>query len=86
MRYEVPRNGVDLTEAPFEWPDGFKHEVVGKLIDLDWRRYPALDQSEVKIKVAAFFGIDPDSLLLTRGADEALRLSFQHIKREAFSS
>ncbi|MGV9595129.1 pyridoxal phosphate-dependent aminotransferase [Streptosporangium sandarakinum] len=78
MRAEAPPPGVDLTEAPFELPDRFKKAVIDKLYELEWRRYPALRQPEVKEKVASFFGIDPGAFLLTRGADEALRLAFQH--------
>lgn len=78
MRSESPRSGVDLTEAPFELSDAFKQAVAEKLCARDWRRYPALDQNEVKERVASFLMVDPACILFTRGADEGLRLAFQY--------
>ncbi|MDT0310441.1 aminotransferase class I/II-fold pyridoxal phosphate-dependent enzyme [Streptomyces sp. DSM 44917] len=76
--------GSDLTEAPTEPPSDFRDDVLAKLARADWHRYPDRSQTVVLEKIASCYGISPDSILLTRGCTEALRVSFTAAAAEGF--
>ncbi|QMU78323.1 aminotransferase class I/II-fold pyridoxal phosphate-dependent enzyme [Streptacidiphilus sp. PB12-B1b] len=72
-----PPAGKDLTEAPFDFPEGFKQEVLHRVARSDWHRYPPREQTATTAVVAEAFSLSPECVLLTRGCKEALRIVFQ---------
>ncbi|MEV0323114.1 aminotransferase class I/II-fold pyridoxal phosphate-dependent enzyme [Streptomyces sp. NPDC050658] len=84
MRREVPSPGNDLTECPIELPREIKAAVLRRLGEASWRRYPGREQPEVIASVAAHLRVDPQRVLLTKGASEAIALAIRpHSRTEA---
>ncbi|SDM05732.1 Histidinol-phosphate/aromatic aminotransferase or cobyric acid decarboxylase [Lentzea albidocapillata subsp. violacea] len=82
---ESPPFGVDLTESHAVLPDEFKNAVLHRVGRLDWARYPARQQQAVLERIAAHYLVSPQELILTRGASEGLRTSFQLLKNHSRS-
>jgi len=68
---------LDQNEAPVDLPAELKRELVAELAQRPWNRYPQPAQYvEAKRKLAAVIGVDPDSLCLTVGCDQAILAAF----------
>lgn len=68
----TPPPGIDLTESGVEPPDQFKTKVLELMAKQEWRRYPLPQPKNAITQLATHWGIDPDLIQLTAGADAAV--------------
>ena len=68
---------LDQNEAPIDLPIELKRDLVEELAARPWNRYvqPA-EYASAKRGLATCFGIDPDHLAITVGADQAIEAAF----------
>lgn len=77
--YSAPPQGemiakLNQNENPFDVPDEWKNEILETIRSLEWSRYPAYDPPELRGKLAARLGVDPDRILLGNGSNQILYL------------
>lgn len=71
------RAKLDQNEAAIDLPPELKRSLLAELEHLAWNRYiqPGA-YVEAKRSLAAVFGLDPDTVVLTVGADQAIEAAF----------
>jgi len=71
------RAKLDQNEAAIDLPDEVKRELAAELAARPWNRYvqPA-DHARAKRALAGAFGVAPESLAITVGADQAIEAAF----------
>jgi histidinol-phosphate aminotransferase len=71
------RAKLDQNEAPIDVPGEVKRAIAEELAARPWNRYvqPA-EYGEAKAELGEVFGIDPDRLMVTAGADQAIEAAF----------
>ncbi len=75
---ELPhRAKLDQNETPVDLPDELKRDLVAELAAQPWNRYiqPA-DYGRARAGLAEVFGLDPDTIAITVGADQAIEAAF----------
>ncbi|KQM15280.1 hypothetical protein ASF83_04655 [Plantibacter sp. Leaf171] len=70
--------GVDFTESFAEWDEDFKTAVVDIVRQQQWRFYPQTQPAAARERLADHFGIDPERITFTRGADAAIDDVIRH--------
>jgi histidinol-phosphate aminotransferase len=63
---------LHCNESPFELPQALKQELVFKMADLDWNRYPDFHQKELKTLLAGRVGVSSDNILLGNGSSQLI--------------
>jgi histidinol-phosphate aminotransferase len=75
--YHSPQLDVDVrlntNESPFAPPAAFVDQVVDRLQKVDWNRYPDRGATELRERLGAFLGQDPERLLCGNGSNEVLQ-------------
>lgn len=78
-RLPAPEGAVRLhqNEAPGDWPEAIKREVVERLIALPWHHYPSATRGEaVAAAIGSMQGTPAAMVVPTAGSNEALRAAF----------
>ena len=69
--------GVDLTEAAWDWPCEFKAQVLGKIAEQEWNRYPSNRLIELEQRLAALLAVPPDSITIAPGSMATIESFFR---------
>ena len=75
---ELPhRAKLDQNETPVDLPDELKRDLTAELAAQPWNRYiqPA-EYGRARAGLAEVFGLDPDTIAITVGADQAIESAF----------
>jgi histidinol-phosphate aminotransferase len=77
--YPAPPQGemiakLNQNENPYDLPTEMKDEVLEAMRALEWTRYPIFDPPELRRKLSARFGLDPDQVLLGNGSNQLIYL------------
>ncbi len=77
--YPAPQQGemiakLNQNENPYDVPAEWKDEILESMRSLEWTRYPAYDPPELREKLAARLGVEPDRILLGNGSNQILFL------------
>lgn len=73
--YDVPRDApvrLNQNESPLDWPADLKAEVLRRVAQAGWNRYPAAQADVLRQALAGAYGLSPEMVALTNGSDEAL--------------
>lgn len=62
------RPGVDLNEACWDWPSEFKAQVLQKISELEWSRYPSNQLGELEHRLATLLAVAPDCIAIAPGS------------------
>ena len=75
--YEVKttecRIKLNQNESPGDWPRELKADVVKRLEEADWNRYPQLIPQRLKQKLAAGLSVLPEQVVMGKGSNEVLQ-------------
>lgn len=77
--YPAPQQGemiakLNQNENPYDVPAEWKDDILESMRSLEWTRYPVYDPPELREKLAARLGVDPDRILLGNGSNQILFL------------
>ncbi|MDM7924691.1 MAG: histidinol-phosphate transaminase [bacterium] len=77
--YPAPPQGemiakLNQNENPYDVPAEWKDEILESMRSLEWTRYPVYDPPELRERLAARLGVDPDRILLGNGSNQILFL------------
>jgi len=64
---------LNQNENPWDWPEKLKEEVLRRLGDAAWNRYPQRIPRLVTEKLAACLSISPEQVVLGNGSNEVLQ-------------
>ena len=64
---------LNQNESPWDWPQPLKEEVLRRLGQSAWNRYPELRPQGLKEKLAAGLSLSPEQLVLGKGSNEVLQ-------------
>jgi histidinol-phosphate aminotransferase len=65
---------LDQNESPLDLPRELKASLLDELAAADWNRYPQpTEYRTAKVGMAQALGLDPDTLSLTAGCDQAIQ-------------
>ncbi len=65
---------LDANEAPADFPPELKDEVLRRLMDIDFSRYPEKLAGELQTTLGEFLGVGSDKILLGNGSDELIQM------------
>ena len=75
--YEVKtidyRIKLNQNESPGDWPRDLKAEVLKRLEEAAWNRYPRLIPQRLKEKLAAGLAVSPEQVVIGKGSNEVLQ-------------
>jgi histidinol-phosphate aminotransferase len=63
---------LNQNESPFDWPPQVKEEVADFCRRRPWNRYPNFIPDELKKKLSAYAGVEPDGIIVGNGSNEML--------------
>ncbi len=63
---------LNQNESPLDWPVEFKAEVLRRLAERPWNRYPPVDGEALRGALARFCGVDEQMVAVTNGSNEAI--------------
>ena len=77
--YPAPPQGemiakLNQNENPYDLPPEMKDEILESMRSLEWTRYPVFDPPELRQKLSARFGLNPDQILLGNGSNQLIYL------------
>lgn len=77
--YPAPPQGemiakLNQNENPYDLPPEMKDEILESMRSLEWTRYPIFDPPELRRKLSARFGLNPDQILLGNGSNQLIYL------------
>ncbi len=74
-RVKSPAHQIKLNqnESPWDWPIDFKQEVLKRLLETPWNRYPELIPERLKRKLGASIGFSPEQIVVGKGSNEVLQ-------------
>lgn len=83
-KVDIPDLPIKLSrnENPYDIPLYIKEEVLKKLAETPWNRYPDGSAKKLKNKLSNFLGINPENLLLGTGSGEVIQIIFNGLLRE----
>jgi histidinol-phosphate aminotransferase len=65
---------LNQNENPLDYPADLKAEVLRRMAELDWGRYPSLWPTELQAKLAAQAHVEPEMILVGNGSTDLIRL------------
>ena len=68
---------LNANESPFEPPLKVKEEIVKQSSDIEYNRYPDMDEMELNKAIGAHYGINPECITCGVGSDELLDVVFR---------
>lgn len=63
---------LNQNESPFDIPDQIKKEIIEKLYNRKWNLYPDFTPDDLYKKVAKYFGVEKENILLGNGSNEMI--------------
>ncbi len=63
---------LNQNESPLDWPPELKAEVLARVAQRSWNRYPLVDSEELRQVLARFCGVDEQLIAVTNGSNEAI--------------
>ncbi|MBN2200888.1 histidinol-phosphate transaminase [bacterium] len=77
--YSAPPQGemiakLNQNENPYDIPAEWKDDILESMRSLEWTRYPVYDPPDLRAKLAARLGVEPDRILLGNGSNQILYL------------
>lgn len=71
---EVPYQiKLNQNECPWDWPEEIKEEVLARLRNIPWNRYPALIPQRLKENLASELGVSSTQVVVGKGSNELLQ-------------
>ncbi|MEO0205982.1 MAG: histidinol-phosphate transaminase [candidate division WOR-3 bacterium] len=73
--YEVPQDAkikLNQNESPYDIPVEDKQEILERLKNPNWNRYPQGDPEKLKNAIADYTGHSPDGILIGNGSNELI--------------
>jgi len=70
-REDVPVK-LNQNESPLDLPSEVKREILGRLGEAPWNRYPEVRAQALRASLAALCGVADDRVLVTNGSNEAI--------------
>jgi len=64
---------LNQNESPWDWPDQLRQQVLDKIAQTDWNRYPELIPQRVQAKLAGYLGVAADQIVVGKGSNEILQ-------------
>lgn len=74
---------VNQNENPFDLPDVIKQEVLRRIGNRPWSRYPDFEPAELREALAWYAGWTREGVLIGNGSNELIQLSLTCILRES---
>jgi len=68
---------LNANESPFEPPLKVKEEIVKQSSNIEYNRYPDMDEMELNKAIGAHYGINPECITCGVGSDELLDVVFR---------
>ena len=63
---------LNQNEVPFDLPRELKEEVLRRMIERPWNRYPDFESTALRTAIAKAYGLTPDNILAGNGSNELL--------------
>jgi len=63
---------LDKNESPFDLPSDLKEELFNELKKLSLNRYPSKHANSLRQKIAEFYGLSKENIIVGNGSDELL--------------
>lgn len=63
---------LNQNESPYDFPLELKEEVLTRLVDDPWNRYPDFESTRLRTALANAYGLIPDNVLVGNGSNELL--------------
>lgn len=64
---------LNCNESPFDIPQELKQEITNKMVELDWNRYPDLQQTELTTILANSVNLKSENILLGNGSSQLIQ-------------
>jgi histidinol-phosphate aminotransferase len=72
LEARVARDKLDQNESPLDWPRDLKEQVLLRLLELPWNRYPDFELCRLRSALAAAYGLEAENVLAGNGSNELL--------------
>ena len=63
---------LNQNESPFDFPKEIKEQVLARMADRPWNRYPDFESIALRTAIAKASGLDADNILVGNGSNELL--------------
>ncbi len=63
---------LNQNESPQDWPPNLKAEVLARVAERAWNRYPSVDSEELRRALARYCDVDASMVAVTNGSNEAI--------------
>ena len=63
---------LNQNEVPFDLPRGLKEQVLRRMLDRPWNRYPDFESTALRTAIASAYGLTADNILVGNGSNELL--------------
>ena len=70
---------LNQNESPYDIPPELKKEILNKLIEISWNRYPPLNASNLVKAISVFTNYPTSGIMVANGSNEILEAIFQTI-------
>ncbi len=64
---------LSMNESPWDLPRDVKVEIASRLLEVEWQRYPEVDEPSLLRRLAEYTGHVPEGILLGNGSDELIQ-------------
>lgn len=79
-QYVVPQNGARIklnqNESPFDVPEQLKKEILSRLENVSWNRYPACNAARIIKALSRYTNLSDDCIFVGNGSNEILQAIF----------
>lgn len=65
---------MDANENPFGLQEPLKRKLMEELKNIEFNRYPEAGNPELRVKLANYYGVDQDWIMLGNGSDELIQI------------
>ncbi|CAN5416514.1 histidinol-phosphate transaminase [soil metagenome] len=76
--YHSPQVDVEVrlntNESPFPPPPGFLEALAAEVGRIDWHRYPDRGARDLRVRLAALHGVEPEQVFVANGSNEVLQV------------
>ena len=63
---------LNQNESPFDFPRALKQQVLARMAERPWNRYPDFESTALRVAVANAYGLRPENILVGNGSNELL--------------
>ncbi|MGZ8830716.1 MAG: aminotransferase class I/II-fold pyridoxal phosphate-dependent enzyme, partial [Thermoanaerobaculia bacterium] len=63
---------LNQNESPFDFPRELKQQLVDRILERSWNRYPDFESNALREALASSFSLRPENILVGNGSNELL--------------